>query len=345
MGLQPAAGPAFCRPQMHPMPEQTAGSPAAAASLSVVLPAYNVAPWLESCVASLLHDAPQQLEIIVVDDGSPDDTPRLADALAAADRRVRVIHQANAGCPAARNAGLEAAHGTYVGFVDPDDEVEPGWARHLLEAAAIGVPAAIVKGEFRTVDQHGTAGPVSHECMDMVRYSALHWFGSMWSAIYRRDFLLRYGLRFPRQFYDDIDFQVRALVTALLEHEPIGVNPRAVYRYQHREGSLDGSEYSSRQIAGVLSTTAQLHELLRAHARQLPPSGVTMQYLHYIKNLAGVCRKAREPQDRTWAAVLFACLHRECPYPDALQRLLAANGTRQEARSPSGTARDCQGQN
>ena len=117
-------------------------------TLSVVLPAYNVASYLERCLDSLLARAPEEgLELIVVDDGSPDECGVIAERRSAADPRIRVLRQANAGCPAARNAGLAAATGDYVGFVDPDDEVEPAWARALL-AAAGGRPA-IIRGEAR----------------------------------------------------------------------------------------------------------------------------------------------------------------------------------------------------
>lgn len=160
---------------------------AGAPTLSVVLPAYNVAPYLRDCITSLLAGAPPDLEIIVVDDGSPDDSGVIADECAAADKRVRVIHQSNAGVSAARNAGFAASDSTYVAFVDPDDRVEPLWARHLLEAAGDGSPA-IVKGDVYTV-KDGRANPLIQEWRAMQQSTALHWFGGMWSAIYRRDFL------------------------------------------------------------------------------------------------------------------------------------------------------------
>lgn len=90
--------------------------------LSVVIPVYNVAPYLERCVASVLRQTFRDFEMILVDDGSTDGSGALADRLAAQDARIRVIHQENQGLSGARNSGLQAASGEYVVFLDSDDE-------------------------------------------------------------------------------------------------------------------------------------------------------------------------------------------------------------------------------
>lgn len=93
--------------------------------LSVIVPIYNVEPWLRRCVDSILGQTLEDLECILVDDGSPDGCGAIVDEYAKADSRVVAIHQENRGVSAARNAGLDIARGEYVGFVDPDDWVEP----------------------------------------------------------------------------------------------------------------------------------------------------------------------------------------------------------------------------
>ena len=100
-------------------------------SFSVIVPVYKAEATLEKCAKSILAQAPADLELILVDDGSPDGSGALCDRLAEQDSRVRVIHQKNAGASAARNAGLDAASGRYLQFVDADDWVLPG----LYEAA------------------------------------------------------------------------------------------------------------------------------------------------------------------------------------------------------------------
>lgn len=103
--------------------------------ISVVVPAYNNAPWLPRCLASLIAQTWEDLEIIVVNDGSSDDTGAVADRWAAEYPRIRVLHQPNAGVTAARVRGVEAATGDWIGFVDADDEVDADMFRHLLRSA------------------------------------------------------------------------------------------------------------------------------------------------------------------------------------------------------------------
>lgn len=93
--------------------------------VSVIVPVYNCGSYLEKCVDSILKQTVKDLELILVDDGSTDGSGALCDAIAEKDPRVRVIHQANAGVSAARNAGLAAAKGQWIGFVDADDWIEP----------------------------------------------------------------------------------------------------------------------------------------------------------------------------------------------------------------------------
>ena len=102
--------------------------------ISVIIPAYRVEPYLEQCVRSVLRQTWEDLEILLVDDGSPDRCGEIVDSFAAADPRVRAIHQENAGLSAARNAALLACSGTYVVFVDGDDWAEPEMLRTAVQA-------------------------------------------------------------------------------------------------------------------------------------------------------------------------------------------------------------------
>lgn len=102
--------------------------------VSIIVPVYKVEKYLRECVDSILASTYQNLEIILVDDGSPDRCPEICDQYANQDTRVRVIHQENQGLVAARNAGLKIANGEYIGFVDSDDAVSPVMYEILVEA-------------------------------------------------------------------------------------------------------------------------------------------------------------------------------------------------------------------
>ena len=101
--------------------------------VSVIVPAYNIAPYIERCVQSLCEQTLESIEIIVVDDGSTDGTQGLCKSLASHDSRIKVITQENQGVSAARNAGIKAARGKYIGFVDGDDFVRPNMYESMLD--------------------------------------------------------------------------------------------------------------------------------------------------------------------------------------------------------------------
>lgn len=89
--------------------------------LSVIVPVYNVAPYLERCIKSIINQSYQNLEIILIDDGSTDNSGTICDAWAEKDERIMVIHKKNGGLSDARNVGLKVASGAYITFVDSDD--------------------------------------------------------------------------------------------------------------------------------------------------------------------------------------------------------------------------------
>ena len=102
--------------------------------ISVIVPIYNVEPYLDRCVKSIVDQTYDHLEIILVDDGSPDNCPVLCDTWAERDRRIKVIHKTNGGLSDARNAGLAAASGGLICFIDSDDWIEPEFLSALYYA-------------------------------------------------------------------------------------------------------------------------------------------------------------------------------------------------------------------
>lgn len=115
--------------------------------ISIIVPVYQVEKYLNECIDSILAQTFTDFELILVDDGSPDNCPALCDAAAKRNSRVRVIHKQNGGVSTARNAGLDAAQGNWIAFVDSDDTVEPEylekcirqcWKRvQILQSAAV----------------------------------------------------------------------------------------------------------------------------------------------------------------------------------------------------------------
>lgn len=126
--------------------------------ISIVVPIYNTKEYLARCVRSIMRQTYENIEILLVDDGSTDGTGELCDALAAEDARIRVFHKENGGSSSARNVGISHAKGTYLGFVDSDDYVESDMYERLAEAAAV-YGAGIVQVGRDEVDEKGNALP------------------------------------------------------------------------------------------------------------------------------------------------------------------------------------------
>ena len=101
--------------------------------LTIIVPAYNIVPYLPRCIHSIMAQTYEHLEILLVDDGSTDGTGELCDKLAKEDSRIRVFHKENGGSSSARNLALKHASGQYVGFVDSDDYIDSHMYERLLE--------------------------------------------------------------------------------------------------------------------------------------------------------------------------------------------------------------------
>lgn len=133
-------------------------------AISVIVPIYRVEKFLPQCIESVLNQTFTDFELILVDDGSPDRCPAICDEAAERDARVRVIHQANAGLSAARNAGIEIAHGEWLGFVDSDDYIAPQFYEKLYQTAQ-RTDADCVMCSVQNVDESGK--PIDSALMRM----------------------------------------------------------------------------------------------------------------------------------------------------------------------------------
>lgn len=122
--------------------------------VSIVLPSYNVAPYLDDCLESIVRQTYQNLEIIIVDDGSTDDTARKADDWLSKDGRIHVIHQKNGGLSAARNTGLRYAQGEFILFIDPDDRIDENLISKCMSLLN-NDSVSLVHYGYRLIDENG----------------------------------------------------------------------------------------------------------------------------------------------------------------------------------------------
>lgn len=172
--------------------------------ISIIVPIYNVEKYLERCVETLRAQTYENIEIILVDDGSPDNCPAICDAYAKKDERIRVIHQKNAGLSGARNAGIDVAKGEYFAFVDSDDYIAPDFISSLYEllretgCAIAQCRFTYVQGEPLKSEENSSFRVYRGESLMEQLYGPEEeatYFVVAWNKLYRRD--LFEEIRYP----------------------------------------------------------------------------------------------------------------------------------------------------
>lgn len=217
------------------------GAESSRAKVSVVIPVYNVEEYLRKCLDSVCGQTLKELEIICVNDRSPDRSIDILREYEARDNRVKVIDfPQNRGVAAARNAGIAAATGEFVGFVDPDDEVDVNFYETLYRKA-VDLGADIAKGGRKHIEFDGTE--TVDELNEKVRFSKGYFSASFWSAIYRRSMISENAISFPTDIFigEDLVFQVRCVMAA----RKLVTSDTVFYRYYKREGSAVAEVYST----------------------------------------------------------------------------------------------------
>ena len=211
--------------------------------ISVIIPVYKVEEYLDRCVQSVLAQSYGDIEIILVDDGSPDGCGALCDAYAAEDPRVRAVHKANGGLSSARNAGLDIARGDYIAFVDGDDYIAPDMLERLL-AALEGAGADVALCDVRCVDEAGApvrelppfeAGVFApEEIYRRMTFDEWAWrYVTAWNRLYKRG--LFDGLRFREGKVHEDEFLAHRLYERCGK---IAAVAEGLYFYVQRGGSI-----------------------------------------------------------------------------------------------------------
>lgn len=269
------------------MPESV--QPLAPPVLSVVVPIHRVEPYLAECLESILREAGAELEVVAVDDASPDRSGEIAAGYARRDPRVRVVRLArNVGLGPARNAGLERATGEYVWFVDSDDRLPPGAVPAVLERLATTRPEVLIvdhadvfEGDHRAVPGNpagllaGLAGRrrlADHPQLLRLAQSAC-------TKIVRRGLLVETGLRFFPGWYEDSSFSNPLLLAAV----EVEVLDRVCYHYLQRAAGGITRTVSPRHFE-VFEQYRRLFDVMAANPRYEPfrPELFRLMIDHYL---------------------------------------------------------------
>lgn len=216
-------------------------------TISIIIPVYNVAEYLDDCMSSVVSQTYDNLEIIVIDDGSTDGSGELCDNWAHCDGRITVLHQANGGLSAARNAGLDCISGKYILFIDSDDIVATTYVETLYRSITEMGTLCVVCGfsefgkgrkrEIRATEE--TMIISSQECLAWAmapsRKSSHNVPVAVWCKIYRRSLFEDAGIRFPEgEVYEN----VAVMFPIVHSSGRVGLIPDVLYFKRDREDSI-----------------------------------------------------------------------------------------------------------
>ena len=222
--------------------------------ISVIVPVYKVEPYLDKCISSIVNQTYRNLEIILVDDGSPDNCPAMCDAWAEKDSRIRVIHKPNGGLSDARNAGMAAATGELMAFVDSDDRIAPDMYEHLYQRltednsdiAACGVQMVWEdKTPSHMLTREGNCVLNQEEAMQAIIEES--WLKQpVWYKLYKT--VLVRDILFPKgKYHEDVFWSYQAVGRA----QKVSISDRIGYYYLQRGGSIMGEGYSLKRLDAV----------------------------------------------------------------------------------------------
>ncbi|MEP9384998.1 bifunctional glycosyltransferase family 2 protein/CDP-glycerol:glycerophosphate glycerophosphotransferase [Nocardioides sp. KR10-350] len=279
--------------------------------LSVVVPVYNVEHWVGAALDSILGQSFRDLEVIVVDDGSPDGSIDVVRRIAARDPRIRIVRKQNAGLGAARNTGLEHVRGTYVAFADSDDLVMPGTYDAmvgLLERTGSDfVTGAFERGEEETATRPRWVRRLTRRTRTGLRIEDEPWALldiTSWNKVFRRSFIEEHGLRFDEGVrYEDQVPITRAYLSATFD-----ILDKTVYLWRTRH---DGTSITQQK-----STLADLSDRLRSQegcARLVRDAPQEIRETWFVKLL-----------DYDLPSYVQAALSGNAEYADAVRARLAA---------------------
>lgn len=270
--------------------------------VSVIVPCYNVERFLARCMDSLLSQTLQDIEILLVDDGSPDKVPQMCDDYANRYSNVKVVHKQNAGLGFARNSGLEVATGEYVAFVDSDDYVENGMYQSLYNEA-IASDADVVFCNFYTEKENGSwqesnevvekknwnGNQVKEFMFDMIACAPKvkqerKYQMSVWHSLYRRNIIEKNNIRFHSEreiLSEDLPFQIDFLKSS----DKVVFLPQSFYRYCNNLSSLTSINRTFKH--DLYERICRLHDLMCSQLGEVEGARTRIDrfYIGYLRSM------------------------------------------------------------
>ncbi|MDO4168367.1 MAG: glycosyltransferase [Lachnospiraceae bacterium] len=248
--------------------------------ISIIVPVYKVEAYLDRCIKSIVSQSYQNLEIILVDDGSPDQCPHMCDIWAQKDERIKVIHKQNGGLSDARNAGIHVATGTVIGFVDSDDWLEKDFCKTLLtvmnanncDIVSCKFKKRYFQDEIFEIKETGSITILDRGQSMKALIEDNQVQQVVWNKLYRKELIERITFAIGKCHEDEFwSYQV------IGASERLGIVDYTGYNYYQRNDSIMGSDFSIKRL-DVIEAKVQRQKYLERNFPLLSEQGLANLY-------------------------------------------------------------------
>lgn len=276
--------------------------------ISVIVPVYKVEKYLERCVESIRRQTYSNLEIILVDDGSPDRCPEICDGYVKLDSRIQVIHKKNGGLSDARNAGIEIAKGKYIGFVDSDDYIHPEMYENLYKAivkyradiSVCGVKK--VYSEQYIIEEQNILEVKRYDGRQAVAniYDAELYLESVvaWNKLYRKELFI--SIRYPKGKIHEDEFTTYRLFYE--SDRVVRVNVQYYYYFQRKDSIM--GKVNNEISDTVLDAYEEMGDFFEDRREEYLLQLVKYRYLCFLKRRAYNLKRTKNKDDKKVAKQL-----------------------------------------
>lgn len=259
--------------------------------VSVIIPAYNVEKYIEKCIDSVINQTYKNLEILVIDDGSKDETGKILDKIKSRDQRIRVVHKKNGGVSSARNTGLDIATGDYIAFLDADDYWAEDFVQHMLGIAQNTGADFCVSKYFITKEGEKQFSKEIIEELTNVQGTALllspDTIVGCHNKLYQRELIEKNGLRFSTElFYGEGLFFITTVAQLA---KRIAVTNRKIYFYRKDNQESATTRFSIENLRNGWKSLNNIEKTMRLNDEMID----TMLLLHKSNFAIGAVARIR----------------------------------------------------
>lgn len=255
--------------------------------VSIIIPIYKVESYLDKCINSVVAQTYKNLEIILVDDGSPDNCPQICDLWAKKDNRIKVIHKQNGGLSSARNAGLDVCKGDYICFIDSDDWVEPTYVEELYSTLTQNNADLALCG-VNNIDENGSIHemipPLDKSFYKKTELSELMYIKCFkknlmivvaWNKLYKKE--IWQNLRYPLGKVCEDEFVLFDILNSC--NNGIAITNSKLYNYLYRKSSIMNSLNYNIVFDGIDATIERYNKFEDKYLKQMTATEILNSYI------------------------------------------------------------------